>query len=131
MTAPWQRVREHLINDGVMTEQNVTRTPKPRHCLHCGRAVIAAITDLGFEVAVEPTPTTPLGELHVLLAGGATYTLLPWGEMVHRDKRRITHRDANNERVHAQHQCGNAPPEINPLFPAKRIHIEFPDQPPF
>lgn len=120
MAAPWERVRESLIQNGAMTEQNVTHAPKPRHCANCGRAVIAAITDMGDEIAVEPTPTTPHGELTTHLTGGATYALLPWGEMVRRDQYRIAHRDANNEQTHAQHQCGKAPPEIHPAYVEKQ-----------
>lgn len=123
-------VRQHLINDGVLTEQNVTRTPRQRHCRDCGRIVIAAITDLGFEAAVEPTPTTPAGELHVLLTGGRTYALV-YGELVWRNHHRIEHRDANNETTHAMHECGKAPPEIHPAFLEKQKHISDSDKPPY
>ena len=119
MSTPWQRVRDQLINDGAMTEQGVTRTPKPRHCRDCGRAVIAAIDANGFEVAVEPTPTTPAGELGVLLAGGRTYALI-YGAMHYRTARRIEYQDANNETVHAMHECGKAPPETHPAYLAKK-----------
>lgn len=124
MSTQWQRVKDHLIADGAMSEQGVTHTPKPRHCRHCGRAVIAAITDLGFEVAVEPTPTTPAGELGELMAGGQTYAIV-YGQMVWRNSHRIQYRDANNETTHAMHQCGKAPPETHPAFLAKKARTEW------
>lgn len=114
MSAPWQAIKARLIADGQMSEQDVTRTPKARHCRDCGRSVIAAITDLGFEVAVEPTPTTPAGELDVLMRGGETYALLEHGELVWRSRHRIAYRDADQEPTHAGHLCGKAPPEVNP-----------------
>ena len=125
-------VRQHLISEGVLTEQNVTRTPKPRHCRDCGRSVIAAITDLGFEVAVEPAPTTPAGELDVLMNGGETYALLDHGELVWRSQHRIAYATPNKERTHAMHECGKAPPEKNPIFgqKAKPVTVET-DNPPF
>ena len=113
-----------------MTEQHVTRTPKPRHCRDCGRAVIAAITDLGFEITVEPNPTTPAGELATLINGGQTFAILDHGEMVWRDQRRIKYRDANKERAHAKHQCDKAPPENNPLHTKKKAHTTDYDGPP-
>lgn len=124
MTIPWSVTRDHLIADGTMTEQGVTRTPKPRHCRHCGRAVIAAITVDGFEVAVEPFPTTIAGELHTLMAGGQTYALLP-DAMILRSWWRIKGADANSETVHAKHECGKAPPEIHPAYKAKNAANEW------
>ena len=124
-------VRQHLISEGVLTEQNVTRTPKPRHCRDCGRVVIAAITDLGFEIAVEPSATTPAGELDTLLSGGMTFALLDHGEMVWRDQRRITYRNADRERTHARHECGKSPPEVNPLFVKTHTSINDDGTPPF
>lgn len=126
-----RHVRQHLISEGVLTEQNVTRTPKPRHCRDCGRVVIAAITDLGFEVAVEPSATAPAGELATLLSGGETYALLDHGEMVWRDQRRITYRNADRERTHARHECGKGPPEVNPLFVEMRTRTNFDGPIPF
>lgn len=131
MTTPWQRVKDQLVLDGTMTEQNVTRTPRARHCATCGRVVLAAITDAGFEVAVEPTPTTPAGELSVLMGGGETFALLPHGEMVWRSQHRIAWADANSETTHAMHQCGKPPPEINPAFVKARTRIDFDQPPPF
>lgn len=125
MGAPWQVIKERLVADGQMTEQDVTRTPKARHCRDCGRAVIAAITDAGFEVTVEPNATTPTGELTVLMNGGETFALLDHGEMVWRSTHRIKYRDANNERAHAKHQCGINPPENNPLFMTKKTRIDY------
>ena len=124
MSTPWKRVRDHLVNDGAMTEQGVTRTPNPRHCRDCGRAVIAAIDANGFETAVEPTPTTPAGELGVLLAGGRTYALIHGG-MHYRNARRIEYHDANSENVHAMHQCGKPPPETHPEFLEKKKKREW------
>lgn len=124
MTTPWQRVRDRLIAEGAMTEQQVTHTPKPRHCRHCGRAVIAAITDIGFEIAVEPTPTTPRGELHVLMAGGRTFAIIA-NTMIWRDQYRIAFHDANTETVHAMHQCGIFPPETHPSHTAKKARVEW------
>ena len=130
MSAPWERVKESLVRDGAMTEQNVTRTPKARHCSRCGRAVIAAITDLGFEVAVEPTATTPAGELHTHLAGGETFAVLDHGELVRRDHRRIAYRDANHEPTHARHRCGHPPPEPSARY-AKEGRAALPTEPTF
>lgn len=130
MSAPWHVIKDRLIADGAMTEQQVTHTPKPRHCRKCGRAVIAAITDLGFQIAVEPTPTTPRGELHVLMAGGRTFAIIA-NTMIWRDQYRIAFHDANTETTHAMHQCGKAPPETNPLFTQKNARPEYPDKPPF
>lgn len=129
MSAPWQAIKARLVEDGAMTEQQVTRTPKARHCRDCGRSVIAAITDLGFEIAVEPTPTTPAGELNTLINGGMTFAILDHGEMVWRDQRRIKYRDANKEPTHAKHQCGKAPPEKNPTFMKRKARTNF-DGPP-
>lgn len=123
-------VRQHLINDGVLTEQNVTRTPRQRHCRHCGRVVIAAITDLGFEIAVEPMATTPAGELTALMNGGETYALLDHGELVWRSQHRIAYATPNKERTHAMHECGKAPPETNPLFIRKaKARVDYDDIP--
>ena len=118
-------VRQHLISEGVLTEQNVTRTPKPRHCRDCGRVVIAAITDLGFEVSVEPYPTTTAGELDVLMGGGETFALLDHGEMVWRSQHRIGYASPDKERTHARHECGKAPPERNPTSTVKARRIDF------
>ena len=132
MSAPWQAIKARLVEDGAMTEQQVTRTPKARHCRDCGRSVIAAITDLGFEIAVEPGATTPAGELDTLLSGGMTFAVLDHGELVWRDQRRIKYRDANNEPTHARHECGKAPPEKNPIFGQKiKPAIVETDTPPF
>ena len=131
MTTPWHVIKDQLIADGAMTEQHVTRTPKPRHCRDCGRAVIAAITDLGFEITVEPTPTTPAGELSALMNGGQTFAILDHGEMVWRSMHRIKYRDANKERAHAKHQCGINPPEINTLFTKKNTRIDYDGPIPF
>lgn len=122
MTTPWKIIKDRLVADGTMTERNATRTPKPRVCRSCGRDVIAAITDLGFEVAVDPTPTTTLGELAVLATGGETYALLPWGEMVWRTQHRIAWATPDTEATHARHDCGRAPPEPHPghQHPAKK-----------
>lgn len=124
-------IRQHLINDGAITEQNVTRTPKQRHCAGCGRVVIAAITDTGFEIAVEPHPTTTAGELDVLMAGGETFALLDHGEMVWRSQHRINYASPDKERTHARHECGKAPPEINPTFAVKARRIDFDGPPTF
>ena len=124
-------VRQHLINDGVLTEQNVTRTPKQRHCRDCGRVVIAAITDLGFEVAVEPSATTTLGELTTLMNGGETYAQVA-GQLVWRSSHRINYRSPDEEQTHAMHECGKAPPEKNPLFEVKaNPRTEYTDTIPF
>ena len=131
MSAPWQAIKARLVEDGAMTEQQVTRTPKARHCRDCGRSVIAAITDLGFEVAVEPSATTPAGELDTLLSGGMTFAILDHGEMVWRDQRRIKYRDANKEPTHAKHQCGINPPENNPLHAKRNTRIDFDGPIPF
>lgn len=120
MSAPWKVIRDRLVAEGDMTERNVTRTPKLRVCRSCGRDVIAAITDLGFEVAVDPEPTTTLGELTVLLAGGETYAVLPWGEMVWRTQHRIAWATPDEERSHARHDCDRSPPEVNPAFTPRR-----------
>ncbi|WP_191565147.1 hypothetical protein [Janibacter melonis] len=103
--APRQRVLDHLIADGTITEQGVTRTARNRHCRSCRRIVLAAITDLGIEIALDPPALTPLGELQAHTAGVHTYAVLPWGEMVRRTPSRITHRDAAHEESHAQHEC--------------------------
>lgn len=131
MATPWHVIKDRLVADGAMTEQHVTRTPKPRHCRDCGRAVIAAITDLGFEITVEPNPTTPEGELTTLMNGGMTFALLDHGEMVWRSRHRIKYRDANNERAHAKHECGKAPPEKNPAFMKRKARTSFDGPPPF
>lgn len=114
MTAPWKVIKDRLVAEGDMTERDVTRTPKPRVCRSCGRDVIAAITDLGFEVAVDPTPTTTTGELATLISGGQTYALLNHGELVWRSHHRIAWATPDTEPTHAQHDCGRAPPETHP-----------------
>lgn len=124
MTTPWRVIKDQLIADGAMDEQHVTRTPKARHCRHCGRAVIAAITDDGFTVAVEPTPTTPAGELHTLMNGGKTFTVKT-DAVILRTWWRIKSADANSEPVHAKHQCDKAPPEIHPSHTAKKAIKEW------
>lgn len=132
MTAPWKVIKDRLVAEGDMTERDVTRIPKPRVCRSCGRDVIAAITDLGFEVAVEPTPTTALGELRTLAEGGATYALLPWGEMVRRSQHRIAWATPDTEPTHAQHDCGRSPPEIHPNHrPRAQSRTNFDGRPPF
>lgn len=120
MTTPWKVIKDRLVAEGDMTERNVTRTPRPRICRSCGRDVIAAITDCGFEVAVDPEPTTATGELATLLAGGETYALLDHGEMVWRDPRRIAYATPDRERAHARHDCDRPPPETNPAFATPR-----------
>ena len=127
MTTPWKVIKDRLVAEGDMTERNVTRTPKPRICRSCGRNVIAAITDCGFEVAVDPEPTTATGELATLLAGGETYALLDHGEMVWRDPRRIAYATPDRERTHARHRCGKAPPEVNPVHAPKQRRRAVPD----
>lgn len=131
MSAPWRVIQERLVADGAMTEQQVTRTPKARHCRDCGRSVIAAITDLGFEVSVEPTPTTPAGELDVLMRGGTTYALLEHGELVWRSRHRIAYRDANHEPTHAGHRCSDRPPEHNARFAPRTKRTPLPEHPNF
>lgn len=116
MSAPWQVIKDRLVAEGDMTERNVTRTPKPRVCRSCGRDVIAAITDSGFEVAVEATATTVLGELQTIATSGETYALLDHGEMVRRTQHRIAYRSADEERTHAKHRCGRPPPEASTRF---------------
>lgn len=132
MSAPWQAIKARLVADGQMSDQGVTRTPKARHCRDCGRSVIAAITDLGFEIAVEPMATTPAGEFTALMNGGETYALLDHGEMVWRSQHRIAYATPNKERTHAMHECEKAPPEKNPIFgqKAKPVTVET-DNPPF
>ena len=132
MSAPWQAIKARLVADGQMSDQGVTRTPKQRHCRDCGRVVIAAITDLGFEVAVEPSATTTFGELTALMNGGETYALLDHGEMVWRSQHRIAYASPDKERTHAMHECGKAPPERNSLFEIKaKPRTEYTDTIPF
>lgn len=121
MTTPWRVIQQSLINQGVMTEQGVTRTPRQRHCSGCGRVVVAAITDLGFEVAVDPLPLTIEGELDALVAGRETYALLDHGELVWRNHHRITFRSADEEQAHALHECDRSQqPEVNEKFLPKK-----------
>lgn len=119
--APRQRVLDHLIADGTITEQGVTRTARSRHCRTCRRVVLAAITDLGFEIALDPPALTPLGELQAQAAGVHTYAVLPWGEMVRRTIGRITRRNAADEECHAQHECSRKAQFDAFPFQAKRI----------
>lgn len=131
MTTPWRVIQDRLVADGAMSEQGVTRTPKARHCAGCGRVVIAAITDCGFEVAVDPYPLTPRGELEAAIADVDIFAVLDHGEMVRRDKHRIAFKDANNESAHPCHECGRGILfEAHPM-PEKRKRDEHGDEIPF
>lgn len=118
-----------LLAQGLMDEDGATHRPRPGHCRHCRHAVLAAITDAGLTVLLWPTPTTPLGELHALLAGLRTFTALP-ADLLYRDAWRIQGRDADHVHVHVEHRCGHTPPPPNPIH-ATTVRTVVHDAPPF
>lgn len=125
-----QRVREHLINTGVITARGLTRHATYRHCPRgCGLLLIAS-QDLGHETWCDPWPITPKGELDAHLSGTRTWTLI-LGQLCWRDADRITFRDANTDQVFAEHQCGKPQPEINYAHIQKRQRPDYTQEPPF
>lgn len=109
-----QRVTDHLIATGTMTEQHVTRRPRLRHCGHCGLVVLAAISDAGFTIAVWPWPTTAYGELDALMRALPTYTHHSDDGLYRRDDFRIRGNNTDRVQVHVTHRCGDPPPPLNP-----------------
>lgn len=125
-----RRIQDHLIDTGAMTEQRVTHTPRPRHCRHCGLAVIAAIDDLGFESVCDPHRLTKQGELEALMHGRWTFAINPYGGgMYARRARQIMHRPADEEYVYAAHKCGADPLHHYP--PETNQSVNYDDDPPF
>lgn len=76
-------------------------------CRHEGTELV--LTELGFDVRLEPEVLTPLGELRVILAGGRTYTRHVYsGAVHHRGAYEIRTRPAGSrprQDVHAGHRC--------------------------
>jgi len=73
-------VAEHLIADGTMTRDRVTKTAKPRTCQKCWARVLTGLDEIGRRTEVDPTPINNLGECFALLTGRATYGIF-YGEL--------------------------------------------------
>lgn len=125
-----QRVRAHLLAEGHTDEQGATRTPRPGHCRHCRLALTITISDAGFTIGCWPTPTTPLGELHALVAGRRTFTRHE-DRLLYRDDFRITGRSADVVPVLVEHRCGDRPPPVNTRHDQPRALEVARDVPPF
>ena len=123
-------LRDHLIDTGVITQRGLTRTARYRHCPHGCGLVLLASQDMGHEIWCDPFPLTAKGELDALLDGRATYTRV-LGELAHRDAMRIAFRDANNDDVYAEHQCGKPPCEISQTSLRKQIRPDYSAAPPY
>ena len=110
-----QRVRAHLIGEGIITEQGLTRTPKHRRCPTCREIIYGAIDDLGLDALASAWPVTVAAELAAHMAGRRTWSHVA-GQLVARYWDRIETRSANDEPVHVAHTCGIPPPETNTLW---------------
>lgn len=99
-------VFRHLVNQGVMTRDRVTRKPTPRACRDCHTPVIAVLTDETPTTRLDLTPhfLTPLGELQAALAGAPTFE---WsdGVIFTRYPERVRGRPANTARALVAHSC--------------------------
>lgn len=119
-----------LALDGVIDTGMVTRKTRPTRCRQCRTVVLSAVDDLGFRVDVDPTPTTPLGEVLAVVADRRTYTRIGT-ELVYRSEHRITLRDADTEAAYPEHVCGANPLPANPLHVPALRPVADPNRPPF
>lgn len=97
----------HLVREGTMTTDRLTRTPAPRACRTCHAPVIAAIEDEtagATRVEVHPAFLTPLGELQAASTGVPTFEFTNQG-MHWRDPHRIAGHPAHTVPVMAEHSC--------------------------
>ena len=123
---PW--LQAHLIQTGVMTKDRITKHARPRRCT-CGLFTLTGLDDvLPKVVAVDPMPTTTIGEAHALLAGRATYSL-DGDELFVRTAGRIGFRNADQVAVYATHQCGVPNLPISARFaitPSEDLNADIP-----
>lgn len=125
---------DKLVNEGVMTEDKVTRTAQHRRCTTCRARILAAIA-YGMRVDVDPTPLNPEGELLALIAGRTTYRYAG-GELAWRAPADIRTQPAGASRtgdVVPEHRCGSPPlptgPGIN--LRTEKARPDYSGNPPF
>lgn len=121
-------VQATLIADGVMSEDRLTRTAKPRRCPTCRQMILAAIDDLGFDAWADPRPVTPLGELQALTSGRRTWSHT-MGGLDARDAPFIAYLPADRLDVHGEHRCGAPPVQTRPPPPTPLTSADI--RPPF
>lgn len=78
----------------------------------CGQPVWTGLCDRE-DVVIDPTPTTPDGELYAILTGRRTYEMNWHGEISRRHPAHIRHDNANQVRVYIAHNCDGPYPIIN------------------
>jgi hypothetical protein len=71
-----------------MTNFLITTKIDAHPCHRCGAVILAGFAE-GLHARVDLAPLDHGEEIHALLAGLWTYTLIPTGELVHRDAGRI------------------------------------------
>lgn len=81
----------------------------PRWCA-CGEPIWAGLCDRE-DVALDPTPTTPDGELFALMVGRRTYEMNFHAEISRRRPAHIRHASADKVKVYIAHSC-NGPHAI-------------------
>lgn len=94
--------------------QGVPVSAERRRCERCRAEVIVGITELGFDVILDPRELDPAAELAALVAGGRTFTHHTWADAItHRYARVIRERPAMSrprQAVLAAHRCGQPAP---------------------
>lgn len=134
MTTPWEIVEAHLIRNGTISPDGITRRAQPRRCPDCRAPLLIGLDAdrCALRADVDPRPITALGELLAQLEGRRTYALNSNGGRLvldYRDAGRITHHPAGTGRfdVMAEHHCHTKP--TFPTAPTFTEHLELAHQP--
>ena len=126
-TPAW--VLDHMLAQGmghiVTTHRRQRATPR-RHD-PCRAPVWQGLCDRE-DVVIDPTPTTPDGELFALMVGRRTYEMNWHGEISRRWPAHIRDADADTVRVYIAHACQGPYPIVNNRWapPTKTQSDEIP-----
>lgn len=107
MTISKKQLTQHLINQGHLTDQGLTRQARQRPCPRCRNPAIAGININGKDTWLDPQPIDAPTELRLLLDGQTTYSIHAQRDIVPRDKHWIRAYPPGHPHrpTHQQHHC--------------------------
>lgn len=130
MTSTEAAARAAIALTGAVTERGISRRLAATVCRHCHVPTVCALdADVcAFEVALDPTPLDPIGEVLALAAGRTTYDVVSakTGPQIEpRNPFRIA--QSRRHQVLAEHRCG----QPLPADPGSANAHGETDEPPF